>query len=469
MAITSNGFERKTLVAIKNQLDAAFSGVLGDINTAPDSVTGQWIGVLAAEYDALYQKIEDTYLSAYVATAEGSSLDGAVAYKGLIRIKASNSSVYGICVGTEGTVIPSGSIARSLSFQYLAKDDTVISRSKTGLAEIKVTNVPGFTYEIGINGTNYSYTDSTGITSDIVSGLALALSGIVSVEELDGSIKLMSPDGETPFICTTGSNLEFVKIGSPVFFEAALPGIIYCPKGSLNTIDTSVIGWDEVINIADGNIGRDQETDEELRARFFQSASSFGKSTEPAIVRDLMAIDGVTFAVVNINSSDSRIGDMPAHSIECIVEGSYSQIIAQTIWDAMAAGISTYGNFSGVAIDANGENQTVYFSRPVDVYGWIKIDIIDLYTEEELGNDPENNIKASVLAYALSLKNGEDLIPGRFYHSVYNAVAGIGQISVSLAITANSTDTPSYSTGVIPVSSKDKVTYDLSRIEVIGL
>lgn len=95
MALSSTGFSRARLADIKADYDARFTEALGPVNTEPDAVVGQLIGIFAAALDDVNEALQDTYDAMYPYSAEGTSLDGAVSFVGLERLAASATTVTG--------------------------------------------------------------------------------------------------------------------------------------------------------------------------------------------------------------------------------------------------------------------------------------------------------------------------------------------------------------------------------------
>ena len=142
MTLTAAGFERKRLADLKTEFDTKFTEALGQINTQPDSVTGQVIGIFSAAMDDLWEALQDNYDSMYPFSAEGTSLDGAVSFVGLERLEATATTVVAMCYGAESTLIPAESLARSIdNIQFITTSDTVISRSAAGDVEISINTV----------------------------------------------------------------------------------------------------------------------------------------------------------------------------------------------------------------------------------------------------------------------------------------------------------------------------------------
>lgn len=152
-------------------------------------------------------------------------------------------------------------------------------------------------------------------------------------------------------------------------------GPIDVAPNALSVITTPVAGWLAVDNPTGPVIGTNVDTDAELRDRRERELRALGSSPADAIAARVAAIeqDGERPVLscqvfANTSSVTDSLG-IPPHSIEALVwdgldEDADDDVIAQTIWDAKAAGIGAFGSSSGTATDRNGVEHVVRFSRP---------------------------------------------------------------------------------------------------------
>lgn len=474
MSLTLQGFHRRRLNEIKAELDAAFIAAFGVINTAPDSVTGQIVGITAAAFDDVEEMMQDVYDSMYPATASGVSLDNAVALVGIVRLAATPTTVVAMCYGTEGTDIPADSIARSVDGKLYASAALVtIDRANAGDVYLEVSSVlDSINYQIVLDGVTITYgSDLDATAAEIIAGLAALIdpdSFIVTIE--DTKLRIRSITQYSDFTLTIDNKLSINKIGSPVSFTCLELGANPLPIGSLNSIVTLTAGWASITNLVEGATGRNIETDEELRTRHQLSVRVVGAATVQAIrARIAQEVDSVTSVSVFENRTHVFQGAMPPHSIETVVAGGSNQAVANKLFEVKPAGIETYGNTSIQVQDDNGDMQLIKFSRPDIKYAWIRVSIDLLYTEEILTSSISEAIKSAVLAYGATINIGTDIIVQRFYGPIYASTTGLGKITVEADVTELTTDTPSYSSVNIPVARQELVQFDASRIEVIGI
>lgn len=135
--ITPQGFVRTRLDERVAALNEAMRVIFGqDINLDPESPDGQIIGLFAESVSNLDQLAEDTYHSFNPQSATGLSLSRLVQFNGIKRLAGAYATVTLRAVGSQGTVIPAGSVVSSattgVKFQTLA-DATI---GGTGQADI---------------------------------------------------------------------------------------------------------------------------------------------------------------------------------------------------------------------------------------------------------------------------------------------------------------------------------------------
>ena len=473
MALTVNGFERPRLPEIKQTYDDAFTEALGPVNTNPDAVIGQIIGIFAAAMDDAYEALQASYDSMYPYSAEGTSLDGAVSFVGLERLAAAPSAVVAICYGTESTLIPAQSIVRSAdNKQYVADADTLISRSSACDVELTISSVVNSAnYQVIAGGVSVVYTsDSSATGAEIAAGIAALFGSDYTASASGDKVLLKSADGYSDFTLTVDSKITISKLGTPVSFTCLENGANVVPIGAINTIDSQIVGWDSVYNLVAGTTGRDVETDEELRLRHADSVRATGSATVKAIRARLLAdVDSVDYVAIYENRTNEIVDSMPPHSFESVVSGGTNQEVANKLWGLKPAGIETYGNTSIQVVDDNGDIQYVEFSRSTGKYAWIRVSVNALNSEESLSVSITDAIKNAVKEYGDTIGIGEDIITQRFYGPIYGATSGIGNITVEAALTNLISDTPSYATTNITVGRAELANFDLTRITVVGV
>jgi uncharacterized phage protein gp47/JayE len=471
MSLTATGLERPRLAQLKADLDQSITDVLGPVNVAPDAVLGQIDGINAAALDDVWEAIQDNYDSMYPDSAEGVSLDRAVAFLGLVRIPAAPVVVTTAVYGTEGTVIPVNALAHA-DVQYFNTSQVTITKARVIDATVAIAAAfDAVTYTVTLNGVSYSYLSGMGATkASIAAGLRAVIGAAYVTTIVGDKLKVTALDGETPFPILVTDNLTLDQIGSPAIFVSIVNGARGLPIGALSNVDTPVFGWSGIYNFLPGAGSRDVESDIDLRLRHVNASRATGSATVKAIRARLLAeVPGVTAVSIYENRTSGIVNSMPPHSFETIVQGGVDQLVGNNIWENKPAGIETYGNVLINVEDDNGDLQATYFSRPVAKYLWIRVAVTALNSEEDLPINTVQAIKEAVLKTAKDLTVGEDVINQRFIGPIYAATSGIGMMVVSTSITSLPTDTPVYSTSNKIISRSEIATAAESRIEVIGL
>lgn len=112
--LTSQGFTRTRLDERLTALQEAMRAIFGPtLNLDPDTMDGQALGVFAESQSNLDQLAEDVYHSFNPQSASGVALSRLVQLNGIRRIEGTYSTVTLRCVGSQGTVIPEGSLVKS--------------------------------------------------------------------------------------------------------------------------------------------------------------------------------------------------------------------------------------------------------------------------------------------------------------------------------------------------------------------
>lgn len=474
MTVTAEGFSRPRLNDIKTGIDADMADALGPVNVNPDAVVGALDGIWADGSATLYETLQDTYDSMYVYSAEGTALDGAVAYVGLERIDATETIVTAAAYGMEGTLVPVNSLSH-VDIQYISTSDVIISRASALDVEIEVNTIANSTaYNVLVGGVSSTFTtDADATAAEILNGLAaLIASDLVLAVSTGSMLRITASDGITPFAITVDSKLTITKRGSPVVFRAAEKGKFVVPIGALSVLDTPITPEVTIYNLVAGVTGRDVETDTELRTRHASSVRATGSATVEAIKARMLAdVDGVSSIQIYENRTNLLSEDgIPAHAFESVIVGGVNSVIGDQLWLTKPAGIETHGNVTINVLDSAGDQQIVKFSRPVPQYAWLTVNITALDTEEALPLTATAAIKQAAIDYAnANIGVGDDVIIQRFYGPIYAAVPGIAEMTITAAVTVAPGDTPTYSGTNISIGKAENAVFDISRVVVTGI
>ena len=255
---------------------------------------------------------------------------------------------------------------------------------------------------------------------------AVTLAGLVGVVVPLGSI-IKTSDTEQEFTLDSDVTLT----GGPAdagTVTSVLSGEISALTGTLTVISTPIAGWTSVTNAADATLGRDEETDEELRIRRSKSTAISSQSIVDGIFSTLSALDDVAGVSVLENTTAVDIASpvsILAHGIHAIVDGGDDDEIAEAIFNTRSAGSQMTGSVTVVVVDIQGQNNDIKFSRPTEMDILIQVDVT---SDDEFPSNGDQLIKDALVAYgAANLNIGDDVTLSRLYTPI-NSLAG-GSVS----------------------------------------
>lgn len=183
-------------------------------------------------------------------------------------------------------------------------------------------------------------------------------------------------------------------------------GRIACPVGALDTIATTVLGWETVNNPVAAIVGTDEESDFASRQRRRNTLALQGISLSEAVTSRLYSVDGVRSLVFRENIlPTSEVIDgitLAPHSIYACVSGGEDADIAQALLETKTAGAAWNGSVLVNVIDAfSGQTYPVRFERPTPVLLYIRV------TVRATPLDAESLVRNAIINYANGLNDGE--------------------------------------------------------------
>lgn len=471
--LSREGFKRKRLPEIQSDLASRFSDALGvQVETGANSVLGQLFGVIAYEISDLWQAAESTYHAMYPSTAQGVSLSNAAGLSGITAITAEYTTLTATCTGASGTFIPYNSRIQSSSDASIVftanEENAYIDAAAANGARVSLAGDPieGTEYAVTIDGKKAAYTAAAGNdATTVLSGIAEAVENTEIIAEIVNQVlRFASKNPAKTFSITAGAGLTILSVSSPVRFRCETAGPVDPPIGTMDQIITPVSGWTGVSNDAAAVVGRNAETDTELRQRW--SSAVYGRSSamveaiQAAIVQN---VDGVKSAIIYENTADTTDEyGRPPHSVEAVVDGGDETEIARQLWQKKAAGIDTYGTVSKQIYDSQGADHVIHFNRPEQILVWVKI-VVRANPDEVMPAAALQEIKDAVLAKGKTQTVGQDVILQRYFSEIFKATSGIGYIDLTAAIG----ESPgSYSTDNISINPRQIAVFDAARIEV---
>lgn len=479
MALTNQGFDARRFTDIRQEMFEEMANNLAiELDTSPDQVLSIITNIFSssvADIEELAQAVADNF---NIDKAEGKYLDDLVA---LIKLKRLGESFTTGIIHVKSNAI-SSSIAAGNVFsdtqgnQYTNTIAAPVSNLSATNVEIRPTDSSGI-FSITIDGTTYSvtYQNSTPAAA-IVTGLYNEIINTAPTKFTLGfpsstSLNIELIDKSNTFSVVPNPNLQVEEVEVPVVVTATQVGQIDPEIGTVTNNVSNITGLQSVTNYFKFSVGREKETDEELRARHSSSTQISGNATASAMFAKLSNIIGVSQVRVFENKSGTtNASGLPPKSFECIVQGGDGQTIGETIYDTMPLGVETYGEITTIVKDYAGNNEAVMWSRPTLRYINVKV-TFDAYDEETFPDDGVQTIKDTIVSVGESLTLDEDVIPQRFLGHIYNAVNGIAEMTVEVGTSVNpaspTPDEVQYSTDRIAIDGRTKADFDAIRIQVV--
>jgi hypothetical protein len=280
--------------------------------------------------------------------------------------------------------------------------------------------------------------------------------------------------GRPDIVVTTDTDIENETAGTEDFAVTATfvnYGPITVNAETLTVIDTTIGGWLAVTNPADASPGRNADNDIVLEQRREDQLSLRGGSTTGAIKADLLDADthpelaGIEKVRVLQNVGErTDANGLRAKSIEVVIDDGIApsvanDAIAQVIFDSKPAGIRTEGELTGTAVDEEGDNQTVRFTRRTG---------LDVYVRFSLTVGPDYPFNGNSLVIAAILAKGRELTMGapviqQALRAVCFGIAGVIDVpDFFIGYSAAPTNEDN-----LPVGVRERALFDSSRIERI--
>ena len=477
--VTPRGVAIKRLDEILDELHDDLSAGWG-INTRlnPKSFLSVQLTAFADKLAELWEFGEQVYHSMYPFSAENTSLDNAVQFGGISREEARPTyyPIHTECV--DGTTIPKGTMIKTNTnpaIQFLAAADATVTRGACNRAKIRVVAVaPSTIYTVALNGVLYSYTSGAADTGyDILSGLETVIKDTefsVLADEDENLLYIDSVDLQKHNNLVLSGNLTTESVTTLVNFASETDGEVVLPHGAIDQIVTSVTGLISVVNLTPYIAGRLRQDDVDLRNSYadkiFARSNRMLESVKSAILLNVQGVTSVAGYQNDTNNMDSE-GRWP-HCVEMVVDGGGEVEIALQIWDKKTDGIQTFGSTEVVVPGDEGEPITIRFNRPEYVYVWYSL-AITMNSAETLPPNYVDAIKKIIMDAMANVEPGKPIIPQRLIEGrIYDSVPGIAHIYTRTFHSTDNNEQPDeYTSGMIPISPRQRATTEDTRIEVI--
>ncbi|MFJ7891289.1 baseplate J/gp47 family protein [Lysinibacillus xylanilyticus] len=160
-------------------------------------------------------------------------------------------------------------------------------------------------------------------------------------------------------------NVEALEYGAIGNVEPNDISIIVNPQYGIN----SVTNPDAFFN------GQDEETDQELQGRYYESLGKVGSRRVESIEANVLDdVNGVRSAIVIENDTNEFDAEgRPPHSIETVVLGGLDEDVAMAIFRKKGGGIRAYGQTVYTYKDSRGIIHEIGFTRATTVSLFVKV------------------------------------------------------------------------------------------------
>lgn len=436
------GLRVKPTAVHYDEMAAALRGKWGDsFAVGLEDPIGQLLAIVARAAGDLGQLVEAVYNARHRHTATRASLDHALLLTGTDREPARATTVGLWLIGTNGTTVLAGSLARSAS---------------TGATFATDENAEIVTVASWSSSTSYALgdrrTNASRLYEVITAGTSAGSGGptTTAADITDGSV-----------------HWRYIGEGTAAVEVAATcteTGPIAAVAGDITVIGTAVSGWSTVSNLEDAVTGRAVATDAEARMQGDADLFRPGAGTPDAIREVLLNLDGVETVSVLYNATDTTDGDgIPPHAVECIITGGDDQDVLDALLNScVALGIATHssgaGAVTGTAVDSEGTSHAVEFSRPAEIDFWLEFDV--LRNPSTFPSAGDAALKAAVVAYGNALETGYDVIPSAFIPAMFG-IAGVVGVVTAEAGTSSSTGP-----GTWTLTKRQRAVFDTARVTI---
>jgi len=239
------------------------------------------------------------------------------------------------------------------------------------------------------------------------------------------------------------SGVEVLTGDNVVSFEAKNWGAV---EALPNTITKQVTIIPEIINVTNANsatVGRNEETDVELRKRRNKIIGYNAISLSGSMLSKLFTLVDVKDAIIYENSTDTLDADkiLEAHTMWIIVDGGNIEDIAKIITTDKTIGVGLKGSIDTTYIEtivrADGTNReyihNVKFDRPTITPIYIKFDV-----KKKSSNDIIDMQAIKNALSTLSYNIAQNITVTELYGAIYNG--GNDFIASNLQISKDNTN-----------------------------
>lgn len=245
-------------------------------------------------------------------------------------------------------------------------------------------------------------------------------------------------------------------------------GAVEADAGTITEPSDIVLGVVSVTNPLAATVGRDEETDTELRIRRNKSLQNPATSTIGGLFSAIGNLPGVTDLVVYENDQDTTdaVRNIAPHTIWLVIEGGTVAEIIETIAKNKTGGTGIKGTVTGTyeetLVKPDGTEYIIIhemaFDRPVDVPLYVSLTV-----EGPAGGViDEDAIKAAIASYDFSI--AEDMTAGELYAPAYSVAD-----NYTVTLLEISDDDITYTDGLLSPGYDGLFSLDVANITVTDI
>lgn len=215
-----------------------------------------------------------------------------------------------------------------------------------------------------------------------VQPISIIVSETVALQGLDANYN--NPNG-TGYTVQDGNGNQFILADTTTFtagttvadFRAQAVGAVSVPINTITNPVTIIAGVTSVNNPNSAiTVGVNQETDAALRIRRAASTATASSGNSQGLLGLLLALPGVTEAVVNQNRTGSTdVNGTPGHTIWVVVAGGANSDIANLLYKRISDGAGMRGGVSFTITTVSGSLFTASWDVPVPETLYIRFTI----------------------------------------------------------------------------------------------
>lgn len=483
------------LADIKLDMQTTFKGAFGDgIDLSESGPFGVIIGILSERYSTLWEILEAVYEVSYPSMAFGIYQDELYALNGLVR-EAASASVATLTF-TRSNPISSGDVIIPVGTQVFATGSTVLWETDS------VATILNGTSTISVQATA-NQVGPIGASAGTLTNFTSKPPNVLSVTNPADATLGNNEETDSEFRARRQTQLSRPGTATEAGIVGALNLLPEVRRASLDINDTDVTVGDLPPHSFRANIGVETGFNlGQLSTLEFSGPLVTGNSIAITINAVPIAGSPVAFNTSNANTLSLIAAALQAESlvalaasdgvdtiniqgstsedltIAAVVTGGASQptatfsqispagdtldVIAQTIWDSKAAGIQTVGEFSGTAVDENGDDQTVNFSQVEAVRIWVRF---TLTTDSDYdAGTAEPAIAAALAAYATA-----NLLPGVdvLNYKLLCSASDVGSPGILDIVCENSLDGVSFAAVNRSIAAGEYATIDSADVSFV--